>query len=189
MPRHTKKRCGRGAISQQCAAASSTGRCSASRRCESGWSARCVRRAGQPLLVGAAAIVAVVWLGFSLDALPFLHRPTQVATQVAEVRETDVARRNPRRARRSIATRLRRHAAKCAARQLLAATPIFAVAHDSDAAVHRVDRRRTGPRRRHAVRDSPAQRRRSASQSPKAGRRVADRCGRRGRASCIAAKR
>jgi transmembrane sensor len=38
-------------------------------------------------LAGLAAIVAVVWLAFSLDALPFLHRPTHVATQVAEVRE------------------------------------------------------------------------------------------------------
>jgi transmembrane sensor len=38
--------------------------------------------------VGTAAVAAIVWLGISLDALPFLHRPTQVATQVAEVRET-----------------------------------------------------------------------------------------------------
>jgi transmembrane sensor len=38
-------------------------------------------------VAGLAAIVAVVWLMFSLDALPFLHRPTHVATQVAEVRE------------------------------------------------------------------------------------------------------
>jgi transmembrane sensor len=38
-------------------------------------------------VAGLAAIVAVVWLAFSLDLLPFLHRPTQVATQVAEVRE------------------------------------------------------------------------------------------------------
>jgi transmembrane sensor len=37
--------------------------------------------------VGVAAIVAVVWLGLAFDALPFLHRPTQVATQLAEVRE------------------------------------------------------------------------------------------------------
>ena len=37
---------------------------------------------------GAAAVVLVVWLGFSLDAFSFLRRPTQVATQVAEVRET-----------------------------------------------------------------------------------------------------
>jgi transmembrane sensor len=36
---------------------------------------------------GAAALVAVVWLGLSLDALPFLHRPTQVTTGIAEVRE------------------------------------------------------------------------------------------------------
>jgi transmembrane sensor len=35
-----------------------------------------------------AAIVMVVWLGFSFDAFSFLRRPTQVATQVAEVRET-----------------------------------------------------------------------------------------------------
>jgi transmembrane sensor len=40
------------------------------------------------ITVGVAAIVAVVWLGVAFDALPFLHRPTQVATQVAEVRET-----------------------------------------------------------------------------------------------------
>jgi transmembrane sensor len=39
------------------------------------------------LAVGVAAVVAVIWLGLSLDALPFLHRPTQVATQLAEVRE------------------------------------------------------------------------------------------------------
>lgn len=38
-------------------------------------------------VAGLAAIVAVVWLAFSFDALPFLHRPTQVATQVAELRE------------------------------------------------------------------------------------------------------
>lgn len=38
-------------------------------------------------VVGLAAIVALVWLAFSLDALPFLYRPTQVATQLAEVRE------------------------------------------------------------------------------------------------------
>ncbi|HEY7638144.1 MAG TPA: FecR domain-containing protein [Steroidobacteraceae bacterium] len=37
--------------------------------------------------VGVAAIVAVVWLGLSFDALSFLQRPTQVATQAAEVRE------------------------------------------------------------------------------------------------------
>lgn len=36
---------------------------------------------------GAAVLVALVWLGLSLDALPFLHRPTTVATQLAEVRE------------------------------------------------------------------------------------------------------
>lgn len=37
---------------------------------------------------GAAAVVLVVWLGLSLDAFSFLRRPTQVTTQVAEVRET-----------------------------------------------------------------------------------------------------
>ena len=37
--------------------------------------------------VGTAAVIAVMWLGISLDVLPFLQRPTQVATQVAEVRE------------------------------------------------------------------------------------------------------
>ena len=39
------------------------------------------------IAVGSAAVVAMVWLGLSLDAFPFLHRPTQVTTQVAEVRE------------------------------------------------------------------------------------------------------
>ena len=38
--------------------------------------------------VGTATVVAIAWLAISLDALPFMHRPTQVATQVAEVRET-----------------------------------------------------------------------------------------------------
>jgi transmembrane sensor len=37
--------------------------------------------------VGSAAVVAMVWLGLSLDLFPFLHQPTQVATQIAEVRE------------------------------------------------------------------------------------------------------
>jgi transmembrane sensor len=37
--------------------------------------------------VSVVAVVAVAWLVFSLDALPFLHRPTAVATQLAEVRE------------------------------------------------------------------------------------------------------
>ena len=37
---------------------------------------------------GVAAIAAFMWVAISLDALPFLHRPTQVATQMAEVRET-----------------------------------------------------------------------------------------------------
>lgn len=36
---------------------------------------------------GAAALAAVVWLGLSLESLPFLHRPTQVATELAEVRK------------------------------------------------------------------------------------------------------
>jgi transmembrane sensor len=36
----------------------------------------------------SAAIAAFVWLGISVDALPLLHRPTQVLTQAAEVRET-----------------------------------------------------------------------------------------------------
>jgi transmembrane sensor len=39
------------------------------------------------ITISAATLVVVVWLGFSLDALPFLHRPTHVATQLAEVRE------------------------------------------------------------------------------------------------------
>jgi transmembrane sensor len=38
--------------------------------------------------VTTATVVTFVWLGISFDALSFLHRPTQVATQVAEVRET-----------------------------------------------------------------------------------------------------
>jgi transmembrane sensor len=37
---------------------------------------------------GAAAVVVVVWLGFTLDVVSLLRRPTQVATQIAEVRET-----------------------------------------------------------------------------------------------------
>jgi len=37
---------------------------------------------------GIAAVAAFAWLAVSLDVLPFLHRPTQVATQLAEVRET-----------------------------------------------------------------------------------------------------
>jgi transmembrane sensor len=38
--------------------------------------------------VGTAAVAAVAWLGLSSDALPFLRRPTQMTTQIAEVRET-----------------------------------------------------------------------------------------------------
>jgi transmembrane sensor len=37
---------------------------------------------------GLAAVAAFAWLAISLDLLPFMHRPTQVATQPAEVRET-----------------------------------------------------------------------------------------------------
>ena len=37
---------------------------------------------------GAAAIAALAWLAVSLDVLPFQHRPTLVATEMAEVRET-----------------------------------------------------------------------------------------------------
>jgi transmembrane sensor len=37
---------------------------------------------------GAAAVALIVWLGFALDAFSFLRRPTQLATLVAEVRET-----------------------------------------------------------------------------------------------------
>ena len=37
---------------------------------------------------GVAAVAAFAWLAISLDAFPFLHRPTQVVTQMAEVRET-----------------------------------------------------------------------------------------------------
>jgi transmembrane sensor len=39
------------------------------------------------LAATTAAIAMVVWLGVSLDAFSFLRRPTQVVTQVAEVRE------------------------------------------------------------------------------------------------------
>ena len=84
----TKKLFERGAIFQRCAVVSSTGRCSANPRCASGWSARCVRRAGQQWQPPPLPSCMVVWLGFSLDAFSFLRRPTQVATQVAEVRET-----------------------------------------------------------------------------------------------------
>jgi transmembrane sensor len=38
--------------------------------------------------VGTAAVAALAWLGISLDVLPFPHQPTQVTTQLAEVRET-----------------------------------------------------------------------------------------------------
>jgi transmembrane sensor len=37
---------------------------------------------------GTAAVAAFAWLGISVGALSFLNRPTQVATQAAEVRET-----------------------------------------------------------------------------------------------------
>jgi transmembrane sensor len=37
--------------------------------------------------VSTAAIVAIAWLAYSFDALPFLDRPTHMATQLAEVRE------------------------------------------------------------------------------------------------------
>jgi transmembrane sensor len=39
------------------------------------------------IAAGSAVVVAIVWLGLALDAFPFLHPPTQVTTQVAEVRE------------------------------------------------------------------------------------------------------
>ena len=42
------------------------------------------------IAVGSAAVVAIVWIGLSLDAFPFLHRPMQVTTQVAEVREMEL---------------------------------------------------------------------------------------------------
>ena len=67
----TKKRFELGAILQRCAAASNTGRCSASRRCESGWSARCVRRAGQPSRSVRAAVAMVVWLGILARRVSF----------------------------------------------------------------------------------------------------------------------
>src|SRR5688572_14036677 len=41
-----------------------------------------------PVAATTAAVVMVAWLGFSFDALSLLRRPTQVTTQVAEVRET-----------------------------------------------------------------------------------------------------
>jgi transmembrane sensor len=37
---------------------------------------------------GVAAVAAFAWLAISLDLVPFLHQPTQVATAMAEVRET-----------------------------------------------------------------------------------------------------
>ena len=39
------------------------------------------------IAVGSAAVVAIVWVGLALDAFPFLHSPTRVTTQIAEVRE------------------------------------------------------------------------------------------------------
>jgi transmembrane sensor len=41
-----------------------------------------------PVAATTAAVAVALWLGLSLDAFSFLRRPTQVATQVAEVRET-----------------------------------------------------------------------------------------------------
>jgi transmembrane sensor len=40
------------------------------------------------IAVGGAALATVVWLALSLDVSSLLHRPSQVTTQVAEVRET-----------------------------------------------------------------------------------------------------
>ncbi len=37
---------------------------------------------------GSVALATIVWLALSFDTSPFLHRPTQVTTRVAEVRET-----------------------------------------------------------------------------------------------------
>lgn len=37
--------------------------------------------------VGSAAVVAIVWIALSLDVFPSFQRPTQVSTQIAEVRE------------------------------------------------------------------------------------------------------
>ena len=83
------------------------------------------------LAVGVAAIVAFVWLGFSLDVLPFMHRPTQVATQLAEVREMTLpdGTRIVLGAQSQIdfvVTGKRRHAT------VIAGDAFFAVAHDPD---------------------------------------------------------
>lgn len=41
-----------------------------------------------PAAVGVAAVAAIAWVGLSFDLLPLLRQPTQVTTQLAEVRET-----------------------------------------------------------------------------------------------------
>ena len=41
--------------------------------------------------LSTTAAVAIAWLAFSFDMLPFLYRSTQVATQIAEVRELTLA--------------------------------------------------------------------------------------------------
>jgi transmembrane sensor len=46
---------------------------------------RAPRRAA--FAVAVAAVAAIVWLGFSIDTLPFLHQPTRVVTELTEVRE------------------------------------------------------------------------------------------------------
>jgi transmembrane sensor len=79
---------------------------------------------------GVAAIVAVAWLALSLDVVAFLHRPAQVATQVAEVREIVLpdGTRIVLGAQSQIdftVTRKTRHAT------LIAGDAFFAVAHDS----------------------------------------------------------
>jgi transmembrane sensor len=78
---------------------------------------------------GTAAVVMAVWLGYSLDVLPFLHPPTQVATQLAEVREVTLpdGTRIALGAQSQIdfvVTRKRRHAT------VIAGEAFFAVAHD-----------------------------------------------------------
>ena len=185
---HTKKRCEPGAISQQCAAVSSTARCSANRRCASGWSARCVRRDGQRVALGTAAIV--------MPSCGWECRSTRCRSCTGQRRWRRRSRKFARRrcpteprvvlgAQSQLDLRGHRRGAPCDRRWRRC---LFCRHSRSDSAVHRVDRRRAGPRSRDAVRDSPAQRRGPRCRRRRSGRRVADRCGRRSRAIASAAR-
>ena len=85
----TKKLCERGAIFQRCAVSEQYR--VAARQTDV---ARAIGQRAACAALGSQSQPArlpsslVVWLGFSLDAFSFLRRPTQVTTQVAEVRET-----------------------------------------------------------------------------------------------------